>query len=314
MHWFILVLLVISSPHVWAQETQRVGEKTPSQEEVKNGNADSSEDNSGQLALPVIIVESPDQTKRASDREKQTDDHDQSDLVAQNAAAEAAAKSAASAERQENLALKQLWLSGVGILALIVTIIYTIKATNAATSAANTANAAYLAEHRPWLKFKSPPVITFGGVVADEELGGVKDLMVIESPMKNTGNSPAVDVESHVEPIELVTLGTVLDRQRISRKSTAEAIGRARLGRGQTIFQGDLEPVTGYIFEISDATKLKSRIKINVCVTYFMSGRKEPFSTSVTLDIRTDVIKRNTGKVGLKPLKFHMISESMVTT
>jgi hypothetical protein len=141
MRGILVALFVVLSPHVWAQETQGVGEKTPSPKETENGNANPSQHNLWKSALKVVIVESPDQAKRTADRDQQSNAHDEADLQAQIAAAEASAKSAASAERQENLALFQLVLSGAGIIALLVTIYYTIKSANAAVDAARAAEA-----------------------------------------------------------------------------------------------------------------------------------------------------------------------------
>ncbi|RVD30183.1 hypothetical protein [Mesorhizobium sp. M4B.F.Ca.ET.017.02.2.1] len=138
----VLIALLLATSTAYAQDNAGVTEKGPTPQKAENRQADQSNSGTSQFSVPVRIVEDPQEAQRARDREDQSDKHDAEDLKAQNRAADAADRSATATEWQEYLAWWQLVLSGVGVVALVITIIYTVRATNAAVRSAESAEKA----------------------------------------------------------------------------------------------------------------------------------------------------------------------------
>jgi hypothetical protein len=140
VRWFLFALIVILSHQVWAQEPKGVEIESPTPQKVMNSDTNPRDEKALSIYIPVRIVETQDQAIAVNEREKKSDALEKANLQAQQLATSAAERAAASAERQEVIATRQMWLSVVGVLALIFTIILTVKATNAATSAAEAAH------------------------------------------------------------------------------------------------------------------------------------------------------------------------------
>ncbi|RWD79485.1 hypothetical protein [Mesorhizobium sp.] len=140
--------------------------------------------------LPVTIVETPEQSSHSSEREAASDKHDAVDLKAQERAADAAAESAASADRQEYLARWQLGLSAFGVVSLIVTIIYSIRATNAAVRSADLAERAIVAAE----EMGHRELRAYVDVAESRFEGGPFDPLIVVS-VKNFGQTPAKDLQ-----------------------------------------------------------------------------------------------------------------------
>lgn len=142
MRFLFLVLFMALSSAVQAQEAQGVAPKGPAVQEQPNRSADDTGDYSWKSALPVRVVESPEDSKDRRDSEKKTQQHDTDDLDAQRRAAKAAESSAATAEGQIIPTWIQAGVAIIGTAALLVTIWFSIKATNAAVRSADLAEKA----------------------------------------------------------------------------------------------------------------------------------------------------------------------------
>lgn len=140
--------------------------------------------------LPVTIVETPEQSSHSSEREAVSDKHDAADLNAQNRAADAATESAATADRQEELARWQLGISAFGVVALIVTIFYSIRATNAAIRSADLAEKAIVAAE----EMGHRQLRAYIDVAESRFEGGPFDPVIVIS-VKNFGQTPAKDLQ-----------------------------------------------------------------------------------------------------------------------
>jgi len=198
LRFLIVALFMVLASDVRAQEAKGVEIETPRPEEGVSGQAKAGNDDAWKSSLPVRIVDTPDQAAAAKDREEKSDKHEAADLDAQQRAAKAAELSAASAERQEEFAERQVWLSAVGILALLVTIWFSIRATNAAVTAANAAVVAnresaerFAIEHRPWLMFDRP------SVSADYSDDGISVFFSVNA--ENIGKTPASEIVLEVD-------------------------------------------------------------------------------------------------------------------
>ncbi|RWP19275.1 MAG: hypothetical protein EOR00_09210 [Mesorhizobium sp.] len=191
MRFGLVALFMVLAAHVSAQEAKGAEVRAPSPQETENGQTDISKDDAWNSALPVKIIEDPEQANHATEREIKSDEHEASDLQAQVTAATAAERAAASAERQEVVAERQFWLSLAGIVALVLTVFYSIKSTNAAvTAAAAATDANQIAsrtsqtELRAWIGFSGWRIEALGKK-------GAIDAFQFTFDWRNAGNTPA---------------------------------------------------------------------------------------------------------------------------
>lgn len=120
MRVVLFALFMVLATHVSAQEAKGVAKESPAVEKEQAKPADRGVPDAGSHGLPVTIVETPEQAANAAKREKQSDEHEAADLDAQRRAADAAERSAATAERQEIPAWTQIWLAIAGTIIAIL--------------------------------------------------------------------------------------------------------------------------------------------------------------------------------------------------
>ncbi|RUU44107.1 hypothetical protein EOD08_11200 [Mesorhizobium sp. M6A.T.Ca.TU.002.02.2.1] len=121
---FVALFMVLAT-HVSAQEAQGVATDGPAVGKQAPGNADAGEGNASKSALPITIIESPDQANHATERETKADKHDAEDLDAQQKAADAAEVSATAAQRQVIPTYAQAILGALGMVLLFAAFLYT---------------------------------------------------------------------------------------------------------------------------------------------------------------------------------------------
>jgi len=129
--------------------------------------------------LPVRIIESPDDTARAQEREAKSDKHDAEDLKAQQDAANAAQRAAASAEREEVPAIVQIILASFGTVIALIALITSIWTTIRADRTSR-------AELRAYVSGEPNFIVAFD---ATNFSGG-------RFAIKNVGQTPALKVRS----------------------------------------------------------------------------------------------------------------------
>ncbi|WP_133192703.1 hypothetical protein [Labrenzia sp. 011] len=145
-YWVIAIAFgLVSLAH--AKEPARVPHEAPSVEESKPDKADNGIDNRWPAPIPVIIIESEEQSTHAGERENRSDDHEAADLQAQRKAADAAERSATSAERQERTAWAQVVLAILGAVIAAAAVWLSIKTSNRAERTAKAQIIAYLTAH-----------------------------------------------------------------------------------------------------------------------------------------------------------------------
>ena len=148
----------------------------------------------------VRIVEDPDETKRAREREADADKHEADDLIAQQRAATAAERSATSAERQEDPARWQMVFSGIGTFLVFAALILSTIATFAAVKAVQVTRDIGQRQLRAYLSLikievEAPDILTdvkktaFAGQ-ADKERN------FVWLNIQNSGETPAHDVHA----------------------------------------------------------------------------------------------------------------------
>lgn len=181
---------MVLTTHVIAQEAPAVAAESPAIGKQAQGSGDPKA-KAWDSALPVKIIENPDQANHAAEREIKSDEHEASDLKAQQKAADAAERAAASSERQEDIAWWQMWLSVAGVVALVITIVFSMKSTNAAVKAADAALAAnQIAAHtsqtqlRAWIGFVNLQIDRIA------KPGAIEGFQFAFN-WKNIGNTPA---------------------------------------------------------------------------------------------------------------------------
>lgn len=246
---FLLSIIIGLSIHTSiAQESEGMGVEAPRQQKGEEGKAGSGEPYTEPFSVPIRIVEEPDEAKRTRDREEAGDQREKNDLEAQQRAADAAIESAASSQRQENLAKWQLGLSIAGIIALVVTIAYSIKATNAAIKSADLAEKA-VAITQDTAKRELRAYVAVSRVKFTDMHTGVD--AKIEVSIINAGATPARKVRSRV----WTTIGSGESQGRIFSSGGSDGLESvADLAQGsafhtrETVYGGPLSPSEhGYV-------------------------------------------------------------------
>lgn len=191
MRLLFLALFMVLATHVWAQDAQGVTPEGPAVQEQPNGSADGTRGYEWKSALPVTIVESPQDAEHARDREQKADEHEADDLDAQRRAASAAERSATTAEGQIIPTWIQATVAIVGTAALLITIWFSIRATNAAVLSAKLAKEAIdvardtaQIELRAWI---GHDLVNVSGLGVE----GAVDHYIFVMSFKNVGATPA---------------------------------------------------------------------------------------------------------------------------
>ncbi|RVD66389.1 hypothetical protein [Mesorhizobium sp. M7A.F.Ca.ET.027.03.2.1] len=285
MRFLFTVLFMVLATHVSAQEAQRVAAEAPSQKEGKDGKAGGGENYAWKSALPVKIIEDPDEAERARDREGASDKLEADDLKAQQRAADATVESAASAKRQESLALAQIALSVAGIIALAYTLWLSRAATNAAVDANRIAREHFAAEQRPWLRFKGEIEL---GSFNSKDTGEVLTLNVA---VQNTGKSPAESVTAHllVRPMNFLLFGNAVT------KKFAETVAKpSNWNHGAiVVFPDDNRTVATSTRDLPDNSSEKRWLAI-VCITYKVGGFDRVYYTASAVSFNADEVEEIT--------------------
>ncbi|MER9604300.1 hypothetical protein [Mesorhizobium sp. M0243] len=183
MRFLFLALFMVLATHVSAQEAQGVAGESPSVGKPQPAATDDSAANGKNQGFPVTIVESPEQATHSEDREKDSASHEAADLEAQRRAADAAERSAATAERQEIPAWTQIWLAIVGTVIAIVALF--IGTWNSIVGIRTTR-----AQLRAYLS-----VFNFDSVVTDKPEPDIR----VQVTFKNAGQTPAQNVRVNME-------------------------------------------------------------------------------------------------------------------
>jgi hypothetical protein len=123
---FIALFMVLTT-HVGAQEAQGVAAENPTGGQQSQGDTSRQNGDIWKSALPVKIIEDPNQTSHTTEREIKSDKHEAEDLDAQVRAANAAEIGATATERQVTPTYAQAVFGFIGMLLLISTVIYTAK-------------------------------------------------------------------------------------------------------------------------------------------------------------------------------------------
>lgn len=183
-YWFVIVALGLALPN-YAQE--RTGVESPA---IRDGSSDAVDIASEfePPALPVVIVQTPEQESHASEREAKADEREAHDLAAQQEAADAADRGATAADRQIIPTWAQAGFAFVGTVLLVVTVIYTIRTHRHTVASSERQLRAYVGTTSCGIK----PV----------ELGGE---IVAGITIKNFGHTPATitHVSSAIQIIDI---------------------------------------------------------------------------------------------------------------
>lgn len=114
--------------------------------------------------------------------------HDKRDLCAQYRAAVAA-------EANANSALLQLWLSGAGLVAILITLWFTGWSARASSEQARIARKAFEELERPYLFAQVRPKLEVEGVISKKDIENQSDpSAILEYDFSNLGRSPALIV------------------------------------------------------------------------------------------------------------------------
>ncbi|AZO68794.1 hypothetical protein [Mesorhizobium sp. M6A.T.Cr.TU.016.01.1.1] len=191
MRFLFVALFMVLATHVSAQEAQGVATEGPAVDKKTQGNAEAGKGDAWKSALPVTIMESPDQANHASERETKSDKHEAEDLDAQVRAANAAERGATATERQVIPTYAQAIFGLIGMGLLVYTLILNSHATNAAAKAAEAAIAANQIasrtsqiELRAWIGFNTWHLSGVGKIDSI-------DAFEIVFEWINTGSTPA---------------------------------------------------------------------------------------------------------------------------
>jgi hypothetical protein len=161
-YWLAIIAVGLTANPVLAQQGPTAGAPV---KKVESGNPA----NSGNPpAFPVVILQTPDQTKDAEAREAQSDKHEAEDLAAQQEGAEASDRSATATQWQVIPAWWQAFLATIGAGALIYSLYLNRKATTAAVKSADAAIRSVDAAIRvdlPILRCETPEFIGHDGPV-----------------------------------------------------------------------------------------------------------------------------------------------------
>jgi hypothetical protein len=192
MRVLLVAVFMVLATGVGAQEGQGVAPESPPIQEQPNGSA-GRPDAVAPPGFAVRIVESPEDAEDRRNREKKSDQHETDDLAAQRKAADAAERSATTAEGQIIPTWIQAAVAIVGTIALLVTIAFSIKATNAAVQSSNIAEEA-LADARVNAKRQLRAYLTSRGATLNYKDG----LLTGSVEITNSGQTPARKARSWI--------------------------------------------------------------------------------------------------------------------
>ncbi|CDX60832.1 exported hypothetical protein [Mesorhizobium plurifarium] len=271
----IVSLFMVLATHASAEEPQRVTGKRPNITDNTQGRADADQDNAPKFALPVVVVESPDQARHTAEREAKSDEHDAKDLDAQERGADAAERGADATERQVKPAIAQAIFGFLGMLLLVVTVVYTIKATKAATIAANAAIQAnkdsrdmFSEENRPWLIFDRPSV----SVDASDGMLNIYFSVNVE----NIGKTPATDAVLHLDlTFTSLPVDSVVAVRKFGEKCCAPSTWE---NSHKLIFPGKSRPLYEIAGDAIDSGK--PFVRLLYCVSYRGNGIERVLATA----------------------------------
>lgn len=233
-------------------------------------------------------------------------------------------------EAQESSANSTRWLLLIAALQTVLAIVgtglvwrslsYTRLATNAATNAtsaaidaANTAKTAYLAEHRPWLKFAQDPIVTYS-VWENGDEGFTSDGITIECNIENFGGSPAIGIETNIETRKFGILDITFNKKFRTDEFLNKFMNGGNAKVGQTIFSKDTVLVKSYERDIPETLPPVRKLEITVCFRYFMEGQERPFATCIGIEIFAKDIQVKLNKIGSHKIPATVISESLTAT
>ncbi|RWF23784.1 MAG: hypothetical protein EOS64_10050 [Mesorhizobium sp.] len=170
--------------------------------------------------VPVTIFETPEQAVHAADREKLSDTHDAADLDAQTRAANAAERSAATAERQELPAFVQIIFGGASTFVAIIALVVSFWTAITSIKTTQTQLRAYVS------------VFDFETTVTNQN---VRPHIAFKVTFKNFGQTPARNLRFNLR-WECGQPPFVEDSH-----ATVVAIpeGRGSVGAGMTFYAGD---------------------------------------------------------------------------
>lgn len=198
--------LALASPTLaQTPDDQGVTQGSPTPESQTATSTEDDNTSAEGFSLPVRIIESPDESKRSGEIERQTQEHDAADLEAQQRAAKAAEDSARAAEWQKWPTVWQVRLGFVAAFGLIVSLILNVVATKAAFKAIGVAEDIGKRELRAYMNYGIPVVIGAG----DEADLSVRVGVYFFPAFKNFGVTPAnkamvTSVRHVIEPTESV--------------------------------------------------------------------------------------------------------------
>lgn len=243
MRVILFALFMSLASHVVAQEAEGVSPESPTVQEQPNGGAGQA-DTPSVPGFAVRILESAEEAEHRRDREQKSDQHEADDLAAQRKAADAAERSAATAEGQIIPTWIQAGVAVIGTAALLVTIIYSIRATRAAIRSADLAEQA-LAIARDTGKQQLRAYVS----VSKIRFVGLHDgpTARLEVVITNVGATPALKVRSRV----WTTVGAGDSQGRIFAGSPPDTEASvADLAQGgsfhtvETVYDNDALPVS----------------------------------------------------------------------
>lgn len=178
MRFLLVALFMVLTTHVGAQEAQMMAaEGQATIDKLSQGNADTSERNTWKSALPVKVIENPDDANHATERETKADKHDSEDLDAQVRGANAAERGATAAERQVVPTYAQAILGALGMVLLFAAFLYTKWTYDHSVSSSERQLRAYIAART---------------TINYDVRKGVFDIHVVG---KNCGQTPAYHVQ-----------------------------------------------------------------------------------------------------------------------
>lgn len=159
--------------------------RRPAIEEDTSTQSETEQRGTPQFPLQVEIIEDPEDAERSRRREADSYQREQDDLIEQRRSADAATRSAGSAERQEDLTLWQVILAAIGTIAFLYTLKLSrhanasaVKAAEAAERAVEVAQGTAKTELRAYLSLSPGPI-------------KIGDAMYVKITQKNCGQTPA---------------------------------------------------------------------------------------------------------------------------
>ncbi|RWE78788.1 hypothetical protein [Mesorhizobium sp.] len=180
----VLIALLLATSAAYGQDSSGATQESPSVKGNQSAQPNNGSDTTGEIGVPVTIVDTPEQASHAAKREEKADEHDAADLDAQERAAKAAERSAATAERQEVPAWTQII---VGIASTLIAVVALIVSLWTAITGIRTTRAQLRA-------YVSP--VDFDTVITNQN---VPPHIEVKITFKNTGQTPARNVRLNLK-------------------------------------------------------------------------------------------------------------------